>query len=95
MRTVFLVAPGAGSLVVPESLATVRVPVGIRWAGADTVNPYAVDTRPYLEHIPTASGCSAGPGVRHDDFFAPEPADPTARVRVGKEAAAFFQQHLD
>ncbi|MGW1587981.1 alpha/beta hydrolase family protein [Streptomyces sp. NPDC002386] len=94
VRAVFQVAPGAGGLVTSESLAAVRLPVGIRWGGADTVNPYNVDTRPYLEHIPTASGGSAGPDVRHDDFFAPEPADPTVRVRVGREAAAFFQQHL-
>ena len=94
VRAVFQVAPGVGALVTPESLATVRVPVGIRWGGADTVNPYDVDTRPYLEHIPTADGCSAGPDVRHEDFFAP--VGPTARVRdrVGEEAAAFFLQHL-
>ncbi len=95
VRAVFQVAPGAGALVTPESLAAVRVPVGLRWGGADTVNPYEVDTRPYLEHIPTASGSSAGPGVRHDDFFAAEPADPDVRIRVGGEAAAFFRQHLD
>ncbi|MFD8672690.1 alpha/beta hydrolase family protein [Streptomyces seoulensis] len=94
VRAVFQVAPGLGGLVTPQSLATVRVPVGIRWGGADTVNPYETDTKPYLEHIPTASGGSAGPDVRHDDFFAPEPADPTVRVRVGREAAAFFEQHL-
>ncbi|TDC14971.1 hypothetical protein E1265_27480 [Streptomyces sp. 8K308] len=94
VRAVFQVAPGVGGLVTRESLATVRVPVGIRWGGADTVNPYDVDTRPYLEHIPTASGHSAGPDVRHDDFFAPEPADPEARVRVGGEAVAFFLRHL-
>lgn len=95
VRAVFQVAPGVGGLVTSESLASVRVPVGIRWGGADMVSPYDVDTKPYLEHIPTASGCSAGPDVRHDDFFAPEPADPAVRVRVGREAAAFFQQHLD
>ncbi|MFF9198076.1 alpha/beta hydrolase family protein [Streptomyces sp. NPDC014779] len=94
VRAVFLVAPGLGALVTPESLAAVRVPVGLRWGGADTVNPYEVDTRPYREHIPTASGHSAGPDVRHDDFFAPDPADPHARVRVGAEAAGFFRQHL-
>ncbi|MFE7411222.1 alpha/beta hydrolase family protein [Streptomyces laurentii] len=94
VRAVFQVAPGVGALVTRESLAAVRVPVGIRWGGADTVNPYEADTRPYLEHIPTASGHSAGPDVRHDDFFAPEPADPTARVRVGGEAADFFVRHL-
>lgn len=94
IRAIFQVAPGAGGFVTPESLATVRVPVGIRWGGADSVNPYEVDTRPYLEHIPTAIGRSAGPDVRHDDFFAPEPADPAARVRVGREAADFFLQHL-
>ncbi|MDQ0934878.1 hypothetical protein [Streptomyces turgidiscabies] len=94
VRAVFQIAPGVGGLVTRESLATVRVPVGIRWGGADTVTPYEVDTRPYLEHIPSASGRSAGPDVRHDDFFTQEPADPAVRVRVGKEAAAFFQQHL-
>ncbi|XIE78051.1 hypothetical protein AB6O49_07295 [Streptomyces sp. SBR177] len=59
VRAAFLVAPGLGALVTPESLAAVRVPVGLRWGGADTVNPYEVDTRPYREHIPTASGHSA------------------------------------
>ncbi|MFD0071672.1 alpha/beta hydrolase family protein [Streptomyces sp. NPDC127166] len=91
---VFQVAPGVGGLVTRESLATVQVPVGIRWGGADTVNPYEVDTRPYLDHIPRASGRSAGPDVRHEDFFMPEPADPAVRVQVGREAAAFFEQHL-
>ncbi|WP_233289389.1 alpha/beta fold hydrolase [Kitasatospora sp. MBT63] len=94
VRAVFQVAPGIGALVTPESLATVRVPVEIRWGGADQVTPYEADTRPYLEHIPTASGRSAGPDVRHDDFFAPEPADPGARARVGAEAADFFRRHL-
>ncbi|MER6474562.1 alpha/beta hydrolase family protein [Streptomyces collinus] len=94
VRAVFQVAPGVGGLVTRESLAAVQVPVGIRWGGADTINPYDADTRPYMEHIPTASGCSAGPEVRHEDFFAPAPADPTVRVRVGREAATFFQQHL-
>ncbi|WP_455710955.1 alpha/beta hydrolase family protein [Streptomyces cinereoruber] len=94
VRAVFQVAPGVGGLVSPESLAAVRVPVDIRWGGADTIAPYETDTRPYLENIPTASGRSAGPDVRHDDFFAPEPADPDVRFRVGGEAAAFFRRHL-
>jgi predicted dienelactone hydrolase len=94
VRAVFQVAPGVGALVTRESLETVQVPVGIRWGGADTINPYEVDTRPYLEHIPTASGCSAGSDVRHEDFFRPEPANSAVRVRVGGEAATFFQQHL-
>ncbi|MET9012702.1 alpha/beta fold hydrolase [Streptomyces olivaceoviridis] len=94
VRAVFQVAPGVGGLVTRESLETVQVPVGIRWGGADTVNPYEVDTRPYLEHIPTASGRSAGPDVRHEDFFLPEPAHSAVRARVGREAAAFFEQHL-
>ncbi|MFJ4584570.1 alpha/beta hydrolase family protein [Streptomyces echinatus] len=94
IRAVFQVAPGVGALVTPESLATVRVPVEIRWGGADTIAPYDLDTRPYLDHIPTARGRSAGPDVRHDDFFAVIPADPAVRVRVGEEAAAFFLQHL-
>ncbi|MFI5863779.1 hypothetical protein [Streptomyces sp. NPDC051546] len=64
------------------------------WAGADTITPYEADTRLYLEHIPTASGRSIGAAVVHEDFFAPEPADPTAKVRAGEEAAAFFLEQL-
>ncbi|WP_327302391.1 hypothetical protein OG730_01550 [Streptomyces sp. NBC_01298] len=94
VRAVFLVSPGVGAMVTRESLEAVRVPVAIRWAGADTITPYEIDTRPYLDHIPTASGRSVGPAVRHDDFFAPEPADPTARVRAGEDAAAFFLEQL-
>lgn len=94
IRAVFQVAPGVGSLVTRESLEAVRVPFAIRWGGADTITPYEADTRPYLEHVPTASGRSIGPAVRHDDFFAPEPADPTARVRAGEDAAAFFLEQL-
>ncbi|MFF3209040.1 alpha/beta hydrolase family protein [Streptomyces sp. NPDC002886] len=94
VRAVFLVSPGVGAMVTRESLEAVRVPVAIRWAGADTITPYESDTRPYLDHIPTASGRSVGPAVRHDDFFAPEPADPTARVRAGEDAAAFFLERL-
>ncbi|MFI8253235.1 alpha/beta hydrolase family protein [Streptomyces filamentosus] len=94
VRAVFQVAPGMGRLVTPESLAGIRVPVGVRWAGADDICPYDLDIRPYLEHVPTADGVSVGPAVRHDDFFADEPADPTARVRAGADAAAFFTEHL-
>jgi predicted dienelactone hydrolase len=94
VRAVFKVAPAVGGLITLESLATVHVPVDIRWGGADTICLYDVDIKPYLEHIPTARGRSAGPDVRHDDFFAPEPADPAVRVRVGGEAAAFFRQYL-
>ncbi|MER5757980.1 alpha/beta hydrolase [Streptomyces sp. NPDC002082] len=94
VRAVFQMAPGIGSLVTRESLEAVRVPFAIRWGGADTITPYEADTRPYLEYVPTASGRSIGPAVRHDDFFAPEPADPTARVRAGEDAAAFFLEQL-
>ncbi|WP_407835378.1 alpha/beta hydrolase family protein [Streptomyces sp. DSM 116496] len=94
VRAVFQMAPGIGSLVTRESLEAVRVPFAVRWGGADTITPYESDTRPYLEYVPTASGRSIGPAVRHDDFFAPEPADPTARVRAGEDAAAFFLEQL-
>ncbi|MER7765226.1 alpha/beta fold hydrolase [Streptomyces sp. NPDC097619] len=94
VRAVFQVAPGAGVLVSPESLATVRVPVAVHWGGADTISPYATDTRPYLEHVPTAVGTCVGPGVRHEDFSAAEPADPEARGRTGRAAAVFFRRYL-
>ncbi|WP_424215710.1 hypothetical protein ACN20G_26460 (plasmid) [Streptomyces sp. BI20] len=39
-------------------------------------------------------GSHAGFGVRHDDFIAPDPSDPTARDLVGGQAAVFSRQHL-
>lgn len=92
IRAVFQVAPGWGPFVTAESLAAIRVPVEIRWGGADTIVPFA-DIEPYLTHIPEASGCSAGPAVRHEDYFEPD-ADPAIRDRAGAEAAAFFVRHL-
>lgn len=89
VHAVFMVAPGVGRFVTPDSLAAIRVPVDIHWGGADTINPYDADTVPYLEHIPTATGHCVGADVRHDDFFGPSPA----ATQVGSDAAAFFKLH--
>jgi predicted dienelactone hydrolase len=90
IRAVFMVAPGVGRFVTPDSLKAVEAPVDIRWGGADTINPYDADTAPYLDLIPTATGECVGPDVRHDDFFEPSPA----AIQVGTEAAAFFKSEL-
>ncbi|MBA2951913.1 alpha/beta hydrolase family protein [Streptomyces himalayensis] len=98
VRAVFQVAPSLGASVTPESLTAVRVPVEIRWGGADTIVPFDDHTKPYLEHIPAAQGCSVGLDIRHEDFIGRSdpagPADETVRVRVGQEASAFFLRHL-
>jgi hypothetical protein len=78
----------------PESLRAVPIPVEIRWGGADTIMTFEENIKPYLEHISGSNGRSAGPNVRHGDFFEPEPADPAMRSRVGADAAAFFSKHL-
>lgn len=96
VRAVFQVAPGLGPMVTAESLAAVRVPVEIRWGGADVVNPYEVDTRPYLEGFPSAAGREIGPDVAHADFIGPAPAPRAAKARaeVAADAVAFFRRHL-
>ncbi|WP_328719136.1 alpha/beta hydrolase [Streptomyces sp. NBC_00247] len=94
VRAVFQVAPGLGSLVTPQSLAAIRIPVEIHWGGADTITPYAEDTAPYLAHVPGITGVCAGPGVRHEDFFEHVEGDEDARKRTGAGAAAFFLRHL-
>ena len=85
VRAAFQVAPGIGSLLTPESLRAVPIPVEIRWGGADTIMTFGQNIRPYLENISSSSGRSAGPEVRHEDSFEPEPADPgdaiTSRCR--------------
>lgn len=94
VRAAFQVAPGIGSLLTPESLRAVRIPVEIRWGGADTIMTFEENIKPYLENISASSGRSAGREVRHEDFFEPEPADPAMRSRVGADAAGFFREHL-
>lgn len=93
VRAAFLVAPGLGALIEPGSLADVRVPVEIRWGDADVVNPYDVDTRPYLEGIPSASGRSAG-AVEHVDFIPPLRPDVPVRAEVAADAVSFFRDVL-
>ncbi|MFD9128532.1 alpha/beta hydrolase family protein [Kitasatospora sp. NPDC059571] len=96
VRAVFQVAPGLGAMVTAESLAAVQVPVEVHWGGADTVNPYEVDVRPYLEGIPAAIGRSVGPDVTHGDFIGADPVPRAARARaaVAADAVAFFRRHL-
>lgn len=94
VRAVFQVAPGLGSLLTPGSLAAIRIPVELRWGGADTITPYAEDTAPYLENIPGITGHCVGPDVRHEDFFEHLPGDGEARTRTGADAAPFFLRHL-
>ncbi len=65
----------------------------IRWGGADTIAPFASDTRPYLEGIPGAAGLSAGHEVRHGDFFPFMAQGAGVRSRVAVEAAGFFLRH--
>ena len=91
----FLVAPGMGSLLTPQSLSGIGVPVEIRWGDADSTNPFDQDVRPLLDHVPTAHGMEVGPAVEHRDFIEPLTPDRTAvRDRVSADAAAFFAAHL-
>jgi predicted dienelactone hydrolase len=90
----FLVAPAIGALLTPESLAGVRVPMAVRWAGADDVNPYDTDVRAYVELVPGVDARCVGPQVRHQDFIAPLVPDPAVRDAVGRDAASFLRAAL-
>ena len=94
VRAAFQVAPGIGSLLTQQSLRTVPIPVEIRWGGADTIMTFQENVKAYLEYIPACRGRSAGPKVRHEDFFEAEPDGPAMRSRVGQDAARFFLKHL-
>ena len=94
VRAAFLVAPGAGALLTPESLAGGRVPVAVRWGGADHGNPYDVDVRPYVDLVPGVDARCVGPDVRHQDFIAPLVADPAVRDAVARDAVSFLRAAL-
>jgi predicted dienelactone hydrolase len=93
IRAVFQVAPGWGPFVTPSSLASIQVPVEIIWGGADTIAPFH-EINSYLKGIPTATGRSAGPHIRHEDFIDSAATTTKARDHVAQEAAAFFARHL-
>lgn len=91
----FLVAPGLGALMTQTSLSAIRVPVQVRWGDADTTNPYDVDIRPLLDHVPGIQGDEVGAGVRHDHFIEPlTPGRDDARARVAADAVRFFTRQL-
>ncbi|GAA2212010.1 hypothetical protein GCM10009850_074720 [Nonomuraea monospora] len=93
IRAVFQVAPGWGPLVTSSSLASIQIPVEIIWGGADTIAPFH-EINCYLAGIPAATGRSAGPEVRHEDFFDPAATNTKARDHVARQAATFFTRHL-
>jgi predicted dienelactone hydrolase len=95
VNAAFVVAPGGTALLRQESLAAIGVPVGLRWGGADTVNPVEQDVRPLLDAVPGATGAEIGPDVTHHDLIAPlTPGSAGERARVGADAVAFFDTHL-
>jgi predicted dienelactone hydrolase len=95
VRAAFLIAPGLGQLVTPESLAAVSVPVEIRWGDADVTNPFERDVQPYLDHIPHAHGGVVGPAVTHHHFIPALTTQTHARDQVASDAVAFFTRTLD
>ncbi|GAA1949872.1 hypothetical protein GCM10009798_06390 [Nocardioides panacihumi] len=91
----FLVAPGLGSLTTRESLNAIRIPVEVRWGDSDTTNPYELDVRPYLDHVPHAHGSEVGGGVRHEHFIEPlSPDRADVRASVAADAVRFFSAQL-
>jgi predicted dienelactone hydrolase len=91
----FLVAPGLGSLMTPQSLGAVRIPLEVRWGDADTTNPFDSDIRPLLDHAPRVHGEPVVGGVRHEHFIEPLAPDRTAaRGRVAADAVRFFTEQL-
>lgn len=90
-----LVAPGLGSLMTEASLEAIRVPVQVSWGDADTTNPFDLDVRPLLDHVPRVRGLEVGTGVRHDHFIAPlTPDRADVRARVALDAVRFFEDQL-
>jgi len=94
VRAAFQVAPGIGSLLTPESLRAVPIPVEIRWGGADTIMTFGQNIRPYLENISRAA--AAPPGPKSATRTPSSRSRPTRamRSRVGADAAGFFREHL-
>ncbi|AWZ08145.1 MULTISPECIES: hypothetical protein [unclassified Streptomyces] len=90
----FLVCPGMGELVTPESLKGIGRPVAVRWGGADVVTPAESNALRYLGAIPGAEGRSAGADVEHYHFVRDDADGAEVRRRVAAEAVEFFRTRL-
>lgn len=91
----FVVAPGLGALMTRASLTDVSIPIEVRWGDADTTNPFDLDVRPLLDHVPDVHGREVGTGVRHEHFIEPlTPDRADVRARVAADAVQFFTERL-
>ncbi|MBB3088331.1 alpha/beta hydrolase family protein [Nocardioides albus] len=91
----FVVAPGLGALMTRASLTDVSIPIEVRWGDADTTNPFDLDVRPLLDHVPDIHGHEVGTGVRHEHFIEPlTPDRADVRTSVASDAVQFFTERL-
>lgn len=96
VRAAFLVCPSLGPLVDETSLASINVPVAVRWAAADEIAPPEHNGMRYAELIPGADGDAVGTSESgHYGFVLPDQVDPVARGDVVRDSIAFFHRTLD
>jgi predicted dienelactone hydrolase len=92
VQAAFLICPGAGRLLAPESLRAVRCPVHIVYGDHDTITspPEILDA--YATHVPGALARSLGP-VGHDDFIPHATSrGPAVRAQAAEQALQFFDE---
>lgn len=95
VEAAFLLCPSVGPLITEESLATVAVPVAVRWTEGDTEAPPAQNGRRYAALIPGADGGPVGtPASGHYGFVVPEADDAAAKADVVTDSVAFFTRTL-
>lgn len=95
VRAAFLLCPSLGPLVDEASLASIEVPVAVRWAASDEIAPSEENGMRYAELIPGADGDAVGTSESgHYGFVLPDQVDPIARADAVRDSVAFFDRSL-
>ncbi|HZT02859.1 MAG TPA: hypothetical protein VFA39_11395 [Steroidobacteraceae bacterium] len=111
VRAVFAIAPALGTVLVPDSLARISIPVQIVAGSADAIAPVTVNAKYIAAHVP-GSRLVIFPGAGHYAFFASctaqgKKAEPEIcvdragidrdqlHVRTAALASAFFSRYLN
>jgi predicted dienelactone hydrolase len=94
VRAGLLMSPALGPMITADSLAGIRRPVDVWWAGADEIAPPPENAQRYAALIPGATGHDAGAALGHYAFLDNDPAGAPMRSRLAAAATTYFDTHL-
>jgi predicted dienelactone hydrolase len=94
VRAGFLICPALGEMLQSDSLATISMPVAVRWVEGDEIVSQAQSVEPYVRNVPRVNARSLGGRIGHYAFLADNRDFAQLQAEVAAEACAFFDEYL-